>query len=160
MPIEIVEAEPGNPVHDLGIVEILDAYAREPIGGGAPLSADVQGRLPGALRALPDAYVWLALEDRLPVGVAICFRGFSTFAARPLLNLHDLAVLPKHRGGGIGTALLGAIAARARELGCCKITLEVRGDNARAHALYARLGFGDFAPGEESTPTWFLQKRL
>ncbi|MFQ5699149.1 MAG: GNAT family N-acetyltransferase [Myxococcota bacterium] len=160
MPIEIVEAEPGNPVHDLGVVEILDAYAREPAGGGRPLSDEVRSRLPAELRALPDAYVWLALEGPDPVGVAICFRGFSTFSARPLLNLHDLAVLPSHRGRGIGTRLLQTLEARARDLGCCKLTLEVRGDNPRAHALYARMGFSDFAPGGGSVPTRFLQKQL
>jgi len=84
----------------------------------------------------------------------------STFAARPLLNLHDLAVLPERRGLGVGRALLEAVEARARDLGCCKLTLEVRQDNARAQALYESFGFGHFAPGVEAMPTLFLEKRV
>ncbi len=95
-----------------------------------------------------------------PVGAAICFVGFSTFAARPVLNIHDLAVLPELRGAGIGTSLLEAASARARELDCCKLTLEVRKDNEGALALYRRFGFGHFAAGASPTPTLFLEKRL
>lgn len=50
--------------------------------------------------------------------------------------------------------------ARARQLGCCKLTLEVREDNERARSLYKSVGFGDFAPGADPTPTFFLEKRL
>ena len=57
------------------------------------------------------------------VGIATCFRGFSTFYARPTIYVHDLSVLPEQRGGGIGRRLLEAVAARARLLVCCKLTL-------------------------------------
>jgi len=39
----------------------------------------------------------------------VCFRGFSTFAAAPLINVHDLAVVPGFRGQGIGRRLLEAV---------------------------------------------------
>ena len=35
-----------------------------------------------------------------PVGLATTFEGFSTFAAKPLINIHDIAVLPDYRGRG------------------------------------------------------------
>ena len=57
---------------------------------------------------------------------------FSSFQAKPLINIHDLAVLPSHRGQGIGHRLIDAVAVRGRELGCCKMTLEVRPDNEPA----------------------------
>jgi len=123
---------------------LLDLYARDPMGGGRPLDPDVLRALPDRLAAQPGAHVWLALAaDGAPAGVAVCFTGFSTFAARPLLNLHDLAVAPGHRGRGVGRRLLEAVEAAARAAGCCKVTLEVRDDNAGAQALYRALGYGD-----------------
>jgi len=103
--------------------------------------------------------VLLAVSEGRPVGVAVCFLGFSTFQARPLLNIHDLAVLPEWRGKGIGRALLAHVEDRARRRGCCKLTLEVLDDNARARGLYESLGFSDFVVGD-SAPTLFLTKAL
>jgi len=67
--------------------------------------------------------------------------GFSTFAARPLLNLSDFYVVPAHRGGGIGRQLLVAMEQHALAIGCCKLSLEVQENNARARRLYAAAGF-------------------
>jgi ribosomal protein S18 acetylase RimI-like enzyme len=77
--------------------------------------------------------------------MAVCFIGFSTFAARPLLNIHDFAVAGAFRGQRVGARLLEHIEQKARELGCCKLTLEVKDDNHAARRLYKRFGFG----GEE-----------
>jgi len=160
MDVEVAEADLTNPDHARGLVEILDCYARDPMGGARPLPQPVRERLVPGLAAQANALVLLAFARGGPVGAAVCFRGFSTFAARPLLNIHDLAVLPEFRSLGIGRALLEAAEARARQLGCCKLTLEVREDNERARCLYKSVGFGDFAPGAEPTPTLFLEKRL
>jgi ribosomal protein S18 acetylase RimI-like enzyme len=159
MSISVADADLDDPGHAQGLIAVLDAYAREAIGGGQPLTPEVRSRLIPELRARPNAVVLLAFDAGRPVGAAVCFVGFSTFAARPLLNLHDLAVLPDRRGAGVGRALLEAVEARARDLGCCKLTLEVRQDNARAQSLYKSFGFGHFAPGVEM-PTFFLEKRV
>src|SRR5437867_12897246 len=74
-------------------------------------------------------------------GIATCFLGFSTFFARPLLNIHDFAILPQHRGRGLARHLLRAVEAKALELGCCTITLEVQEKNVRARRVYERAGF-------------------
>jgi ribosomal protein S18 acetylase RimI-like enzyme len=50
------------------------------------------------------------------------------------------AVLPGHRGRGIGTALLGALEREARDRGIDRLSLSVERDNP-AVALYERLGF-------------------
>src|SRR5262245_38331426 len=63
------------------VVGMLDAYASDPKGGGRPLPGDVRARLAPALRANPTALVWLAFADAGVVGIAVCFEGFSTFAA-------------------------------------------------------------------------------
>ena len=158
--VRVVEADYADPTHRDGIVHIIDSYASEPIGGGTSLAPEVRERLPDALRDHPTARVLLAIDsDGRPVGVAACFLGLSTFQARPLLNIHDLAVLPEWRGRGVGRALLEGVEALARSEGCGKLTLEVLEENERARGLYASFGFSDYAPGS-STPTRFLSKPL
>ena len=160
MTIEVREADLSNADHARGLLEVLDSYARGDMGGGAALEAGVRERLVPALRDNPAALVLLALSDGRVVGVATCFFGFSTFRARSLLNVHDLAVLPEQQGRGIGAALLAAAEERALARDCCKLTLEVREDNARARRLYARRGFDDFELAGRRLPTLFLSKQL
>lgn len=138
-----------DPVDQAALVELLDLYARDTMGGEQPLPAEVKATLPERLAALPNCRVWLAWEGELPIGLCIAFVGFSTFQARPLLNLHDVAVRPGHRGGGIGKQLLAAAEAEARKLGCCKLTLEVRTDNVAAQRCYAACGFAAGTPVQE-----------
>lgn len=159
MNVTIRDADLADPTDAAAIVTIVSSYATDPFGGGAPLPDDVRARLVPGLRAHPTTLVLLACSGERPVGIAVCFFGFSTFQARPLLNVHDLAVLPAERGRGVGHALLTAVEARARARGCCKITLEVLEDNRRARSLYARFGLADVAVGS-SAATRFLTKPL
>jgi ribosomal protein S18 acetylase RimI-like enzyme len=140
------------------IVTILDSYAFDAVGGFEGLSPAVRERLIPALQQLSTTLVLLAFVEGAPVGVAVCFFGFSTFKAQPLLNIHDLAVLPEHRGRGVGRALLTAAEDRALRSGCCRLTLEVQEDNPRARALYDKFGFEDVVV--RALPTRFLAKPL
>jgi ribosomal protein S18 acetylase RimI-like enzyme len=134
---------------------ILDAYAREPGGQSAPLSEAARAALVPGLRAHPHTFVLLACVDARPVGAAVCFFGFSTFAGRPFLNVHDLALLPGERGRGLGRALLEETERRARARGCAKMTLEVHQTNTGAQRLYRDFGFAGW-----DAPTYFVTKRL
>jgi GNAT superfamily N-acetyltransferase len=142
------------------LVMLLDAYARDPMGGGAPLDAETrEAEVPG-LAATPGAFSLIARLDGEPAGLANCFTGFSTFAAEPLVNVHDVGVLPEHRGRGIGRALLRAIEDEARRRGACKVTLEVLSGNERAKALYLALGYGDYQLDPAAGQALFWQKTL
>lgn len=141
------------------VVALLDAYARDPMGGGEPLSDAVKARLAGDLAANPQAFSLLARLDGEAVGLANCFMGYSTFAAAPLVNIHDLAVLPGLRGKGIGKALLAAIEAEALKRGARKVTLEVLSANP-ARRLYAACGYGDYQLDPATGHALFWQKRL
>ena len=141
------------------VVALLDAYARDPMGGNTPLAEEVKARLPGDLAANPQAFSLLARIEGEAVGLANCFIGYSTFAAAPLVNIHDLAVLPGHRGAGIGKALMAAVEAEALKRGACKITLEVLSGNPARH-LYAREGYGDYQLDPATGHALFWQKRL
>jgi ribosomal protein S18 acetylase RimI-like enzyme len=122
------------------LVDLLDAYARDPLGGGEGLGETARRDLIPRLAALPHAVSLLAWREDEAVGLLNAFETLSTFAARPVLNVHDLAVAPAWRGRGIGTQLLAAATALARARGCCKLTLEVLAHNPAA-ALYRRAGF-------------------
>ena len=156
--VDVREADFADRADGDAIVAVLDSYASDPVGGGQPLDAGDRHRLVPALRDHPTALVLLAFAAPRSVGIAVCFFGFSTFQARPLLNIH-VAVVPEYRGRGVGRALLEAAEMRALRRGCCKLTLEVQDDNRRARVLYQRFGFVDYVLGD-SAPTRFLHKPL
>jgi ribosomal protein S18 acetylase RimI-like enzyme len=159
-PIRIRPADLGRTADAAAVLALLDAYAADPMGDGRALSVETRACLIPALRRVPGNLVLLAVAGTEPVGVAVCFTGFSTFRARALLNVHDLVVLPAWRRQGIGKRLLRAVEEEATARGHCKVTLEVRGDNAAALALYRGLGFGAGRSGGEPAQYLFLEKRL
>ena len=157
---EVLEADLARTEHQHAIVNLLDAYSRDPMGNGAPLSAEVKRDLIPGLREHPTTIVFLAYVSAEPVGLAVCFRGFSTFAARPLINIHDLAVLPDHRGQGVGRRLLEAIVLKGRALGCCKLTLEVLENNGKAKRMYEAFGFRQATYQPEAGAALFMSRPL
>jgi GNAT superfamily N-acetyltransferase len=138
----------------------LDAYARDPMGRGSALPATTLDRVVRDLAAHPTAWIYLAGTGADTSGFATCFLGYSTFRARPLMNIHDIAVLPGARRQGLGRQILRQVSADAAAAGCCKVTLEVREDNPLAARLYRSEGF---APGQgDGGPVQylFLEKML
>lgn len=142
------------------LVALLDSYARDPMGGGKGLDEAVRKDLVPALDVFPGAFTLLAFAGDEPVGLANCFTGFSTFAARPLVNIHDLVVSPGHRGKGIARRLMQAVETEARARGASKITLEVLSGNAPARALYGSLDYGNYALDPEAGTAQFWEKKL
>lgn len=144
---------------------LLDHYAQDPMGGGTGLSEHARTHLVRELRVFPGfhgALAWQMAADgsEQAVGLINCFTGFSTFAAQPLLNIHDIVVHAGHRRQGIALALLDWAAQRARELGCCKLTLEVLSNNTAAMAAYDQAGFAPYALDPAAGHALFLQKLL
>jgi GNAT superfamily N-acetyltransferase len=90
--------------------------------------------------ARPRFDVLLAFADSVPVGFALYFYQFSTFAARPTLYLEDLFVYPEYRGSGYGKALLRALAREAVAEGCGRMDWMVLDWNQPAIEFYRRLG--------------------
>jgi GNAT superfamily N-acetyltransferase len=160
LPATIVEANLDQPDHQREIIKLTSAYAADRMGNAGPLPPDVLGRLIPGLQAHPTTIILLAYVDEIAVGIATCFLGFSTFAARPLINIHDLAVLPDFRGRGIGRELLAAVDRKARELGCARVTLEVQERNSRARHIYESAGFAHAAPGHNTGGSLFFTKTL
>jgi GNAT superfamily N-acetyltransferase len=142
------------------LVFLLDAYAKDPMGGSEALKPEVSARLCEELANIPGAASFIAWTEGQPIGLINCFEGYSTFKAKPLLNVHDIAVLAKHRGQGVGQALLRAAENHARTRGCCKLTLEVLSGNTPAMASYKRFGFAQYELDPAVGQAQFMQKWL
>lgn len=158
--IEVVRARYDNPAHAAALLELLDAYARDPPGGGEALGDFARENLIAELAARPFMFSVLAFDGDMPVGLVNAIEGFSTFACRPLVNVHDVVVAASHRGRGIAAQLFGEVEAIARERGACKLTLEVLDGNASARTLYQRLGFAAYQLDPAMGHAQFLQKWL
>jgi len=142
------------------LVELLNAYAIDPMGGAEPLADEVRQRLCDDLAAHPLAASFIAWRGDEPLGLANTFLGYSTFKARPLLNVHDIAVRADWRGRGVGQALLAACEQHARQKRCCKLTLEVLSGNARALRSYQRFGFAPYVLDPREGQALLMQKWL
>lgn len=149
-----------KPVDAVTVVDLLDAYARDPLGGGEPLSAFTRDNLAEAMNETPGAFSVIGELDGKPVALANCFQSLSTFACQPLINIHDLAVIADVRGQGISQGLLAFIEAHARQSRCCKVTLEVLSGNVAALAAYTKFGFEPFKMDDTYGSAVFLQKNL
>lgn len=158
--IGVVRARYDDPSHAAALVDLLDHYARDPAGGGEPLSDFARGNLVASLAARPFVFSVLAFEGNTPVGLINAIEGFSTFACKPLVNVHDVVVAAGHRGRGIAAQMFAEVEGIARERGACKLTLEVLNGNAVARALYQRLGFSAYQLDPAMGNAQFLHKWL
>jgi ribosomal protein S18 acetylase RimI-like enzyme len=156
----IVDADWTDTEHADAVVYLLDSYASDPMGGNEPLSQYVKDNLVSELAKRNTAHVLLAFDEETPVGLMVCFEGFSTFACKPLLNIHDVIVHKDHRGKGVATAMFAYIEDKARQMDCCKLTLEVLSENKVAQGLYRKCGFAGYELKPETGHALFWQKKL
>jgi len=158
--LTVIAADYHHPPHARAVVDLLDAYARDPAGGGHPLSEQARSNVVRELALRPQAFSVLALDGEQPVGLVNCIEGFSTFACRPLVNVHDVVVLASHRGQRVGQRMLAEVERLARCRGACKLTLEVLSGNTPAWRLYQRIGFAGYQLDPALGSARFLQKWL
>jgi ribosomal protein S18 acetylase RimI-like enzyme len=159
-PVDILAIDYRNPRHAEALIELMDAYASDPMGGGCPLNDHARKNLVSALAVRPTAFGVIAFAEGRPAGLVNCFEGFSTFACRPLANVHDLIVMPEFRGRGIAIRMLEEVERIARQRACCKLTLEVLEGNDAAQRLYRKFGFDGYRLSPEKGHALFWQKAL
>ena len=161
--ISVCRADYANPVHASALVNLLDAYAQDPMGGGAPLSDFAKANLVAELAKRPQAFSVLAFAGEAgdqAVGLVNCIEGFSTFACKPLVNVHDVTVIPAYRGQRVAEKMLELVEQIALERGACKLTLEVLQGNEGAIRLYHRFGFTHYELDPSAGRAQFFQKWL
>lgn len=158
--IQIVQADLSLPQHADAFIQLLDEYAADPMGGGKGLSEFAKLKLTAELMRRPTVHVILALDDEIPAGLLTCIEGFSTFACKPLLNIHDVIVSAEYRGRGLCKEMLKAAESLAIKMDCCKMTLEVLEGNKIAQVAYQSFGFKGYELDPRMGRAMFWEKSL
>ncbi len=160
----IIQADYDNAKHCESILTLLNKYALDTMGGGRPLTPYAVENLIPALRNINGAHSLLAIDKTRPdepaIGLVNAFRGFSTFYAMPLLNIHDVYVEESYRRQQVAEKLLQAAESICLQHGYCKLTLEVLRGNFPARTLYQKLGFVGYELDTEHGAAEFLEKIL
>jgi GNAT superfamily N-acetyltransferase len=118
--------------------------------------------IPTKLAEFPTSFSVLAYtgpNEGDVIGLTNCFFGFSTFAMRPLVNIHDVIVTTRFRGQGVVAVMLNEVERIARARDCCRLTLEVYANNDSARRAYKKYGF-DCDPSHPNVDVLFLRKGL
>ncbi len=92
----------------------------------------------------PDTFFVLAEIAGKPVGYAFVTVGpgyASWQTGQRLAELETLSVLPEHRGGGVGSALLDAVWSRLGALEVEDMAITTTTTNVDSHRFYEREGF-------------------
>ena len=145
--ITIQECDFRDPQQRQAVIDLMNHYMASAMGGKLPpYEENTAKEVIEGLEHHPSKLILLAEYKGEYVGLSNSFINFGTFAAKPFINIHDIVVLDKYRGCGIGRKMMEAIHAKAKELNCGKITLEVRADNATAQQLYKSMGFNEGNP--------------
>ena len=158
--ITIIKADYLDAQQAKDVIQLLDIYANDPMGGSSPLSSDVKQNLTKALSKLPNAFSILCYVDEKPAGLVNCFVGFSTFKCKPLIYVHDIVVDSNFRGLSLSQKMLDKVESIARSKGCCKITLEVLEGNTVAKNAYEKFGFSGYELDPEMGKALFWEKVL
>lgn len=160
MKIEVVVVDYLNAQQGADLIHLLDGYAQDPMGGGAPLSATVKQNLVVTLSKTPHAFSLICYVDAEPAGLINCFEGFSTFSCQPLINIHDVVVGNKFRRMGVSQLMFNQVEVIARQKGCCKLTLEVLEGNQVAKNAYLKQGFAGYELSPAMGQALFWQKSI
>ncbi|WP_028863406.1 GNAT family N-acetyltransferase [Psychromonas aquimarina] len=158
--LTIIQADLTIPEHTQAYLQLMSHYALDPMGGGEDLSDFAKENLIEALLKRNDVFMVLIFKDQNPAALLTAIEGFSTFACRPLLNVHDLVVHNNFRGQGLSGLLFAEIEKIAKARNCCKITLEVLEGNLAAKKAYNKQGFSDYQLDPEFGSALFWSKPL
>lgn len=144
-----------NEDHCKQLIQLLDAYMQDEMGNGSPMPDELAPKILEGLKNYSGYLGFFAVVNGTYAALANCNKNFSSFKAKPLINIHDFVVLPDFRGKGVGRFLLDSIANFGKENGYCRINLEVRHDNSNAQKLYQKDGYAECLP-----PMYFWEKNL
>jgi ribosomal protein S18 acetylase RimI-like enzyme len=82
-----------------------------------------------------DDLIWVSLADGDLIGC--CMGGYDGVRGW----LYEVSVLREYRRKGVGAMLVKEVTSQLRALGCIKVNLQVRADNAEVVKFYKTLGF-------------------
>ena len=146
MELSILNVDLQNPQHAGHLIKLLNDYMNDPMGNNSPMAKGLAPQIIAGLKQHSGFLGFFVMAGDQFDGFANCNINFSTFQAKPLINIHDFIVAPESRNIGAGSFLLQGIINYAFENGFCRVNLEVREDNLTAKSLYKKLGFSDCVP--------------
>ncbi len=146
MELSIIQVDLQNPLHCDQVIKLLNDYMKDPMGNNRPMPIGLGPQIICGLKKHTGFLGFFVLVGEQFAGLANCNINFSTFQARPLINIHDFIVAPEFRNVGAGHFLLRGVINYASQNGYCRVNLEVREDNANAKTLYRKMGFTDCVP--------------
>ncbi|MFA5328683.1 MAG: GNAT family N-acetyltransferase [Prolixibacteraceae bacterium] len=146
MELSLLQVDLSNSTHAAQVIKLLNDYMNDPMGNNRPMEKSIAPKIIAGLKKHPGFLGFFVMANDQFAGLANCNINFSTFQAKPLINIHDFIVSPEFRGIGAGRFLLQGIVDFALENGFCRVNLEVREDNLTAKSLYKKLGFTDCVP--------------
>lgn len=146
MELSILKVDLQNPVHCGQVIKLLNDYMADPMGNNRPMPKELGPQIISGLKQHSGFLGFFVMSDDQFAGLANCNINFSTFQAKPLINIHDFIVAPEFRNIGAGHFLLRGVINYASQNGYCRVNLEVREDNRTAKSLYKKMGFTDCVP--------------
>lgn len=136
MSVSIRAARPEDAPRILELVRELAEYER----AAHEVVARAEDFVRDGFGERPLFHVLLAERGGRAIGFAFYFFAYSTWEGRGVLRLEDLFVEPEERGGGVGLALMRALAEEAKRAHCTRFEWQVLDWNAPAIAFYEKLG--------------------
>lgn len=146
MELSTIKVDLQNPVHCDQVIKLLNDYMNDPMGNNRPMPNELGPQIISGLKQHSGFLGFFVMANEQFAGLANCNINFSTFQAKPLINIHDFIVAPEFRNQGIGHFLLRSIINYAIANNFCRVNLEVREDNQSAKSLYRKMGFSDCVP--------------
>jgi len=142
--IQIRSADSSDHTFILGLAGRFVAFDLPPWRDRDETAAGVHRDIERHLRERPEtSHVFVAeTADGARAGFLHLQSTIDFFTGAPNCHISDIAVAPGLDGRGIGSRLLAFAEAFAKGRGCRFVTLSVFPANARARALYERLGYG------------------
>ena len=136
-------------------------YSLDEMGSAKPLPNEILDSLVPQLQQTSNFHSAICFDENgTPVGLVNFMDLFSTFAAKPLINIHDLVVHKDFRGRGVSRRLVEHVQQLAEDKGCCKLTLEVLAENKVAKTAYENFGFQPYRLTDGGSPAEFWQKKI
>lgn len=139
--IQIIDGDLNIEEHAAHFLRLTSAYMADEMGGADAWNEEQKKDVIREMANHPCALILFVKVDGQFAGICTSFYAYSTFLAKPLLNIHDIYIDNSFRGMGVGKKLVQALGEIAKQKNCGKITLEVRRDNLNARDLYKSQGF-------------------
>jgi ribosomal protein S18 acetylase RimI-like enzyme len=146
MELSILQVDLQNPLHCDQVIKLLNDYMNDPMGNNRPMEKELAPKIITGLKLHSGFLGFFVLAGDQFAGLANCNVTFSTFQAKPLINIHDFIIAPEFRKVGAGGFLIQGILDYAVGNGFCRVNLEVREDNYPAKSLYKKMDFSDCVP--------------